>query len=103
MSQESLSKGKIRKGMKIEDILNNDIWDVDYEPHIKLDNSKCRNCELKPCLRLCPAECYTLVGDEVLFSYEGCVECGTCKVVCPENAIEWDYPRDGRGIHFRFS
>ena len=103
MTQEITRKDKVRKGMKIEDILNNNIWDVDYKPHIKVDSSKCRECKLKPCLRLCPAECYTLVGDEVLFSYEGCIECGTCRVVCPMNAIEWDYPVDGRGIHYRFS
>ena len=92
-----------KKALRIEDILNNNIWDVDYEPHIKVDSSKCRKCELKPCIRLCPAECYTLVGKDVLFSYEGCVECGTCRVVCPENAITWEFPVSGRGIHFRFS
>ncbi len=92
-----------KKGLRIEDILNNNIWDVDYEPHIKVDSSKCRKCELKPCIRLCPAECYTLVGEDVLFSYEGCVECGTCRVVCPENAITWEFPVSGRGIHLRFS
>lgn len=91
-----------RKIMRIEDILNSNIWDVDYEPHIKVDNTKCLKCEIKPCLRLCPAECYTLLEGKILFSYEGCVECGTCRIICPEEAIEWDYPVSGRGIHFRF-
>ncbi len=94
---------KKRKISRIEDILNNDVWDVDYEPHIIVDYSKCRECEWKPCIRLCPAECYTMVGGEVLFSYEGCLECGTCRVICPEKAVKWEYPKSGRGIHFRFS
>jgi len=89
--------------MRIEDLLNNNIWDVDYEPHIKVDTNKCVDCELKPCIKLCPAGCYTLSGDKVLFSYEGCLECGTCRVICPKNAITWNYPLDGRGIHYRFS
>ena len=97
------SETKVRKISRIEDILNNDVWDVDYEPHIIVDYTKCKDCEWKPCLRLCPAECYTMVGDEVLFSYEGCLECGTCRIVCPEKAIKWSYPKSGRGIHFRFS
>jgi ferredoxin like protein len=92
-----------RKPLRIEDILNNNVWDVDYEPHIKIDTSKCKECDWKPCIRLCPSECYTLVEGEILFSYEGCVECGTCRTVCPEEAITWEYPVSGRGIHFRFS
>ena len=92
-----------KKPLRIEDILNNNVWDVDYETHIKVDTSKCRNCRLKPCIRLCPAECYSMIDDKILFSYEGCIECGICRIVCPEEAIVWRYPVSGRGIHFRFS
>jgi len=98
----SIEKTKLKK-IRLEDMLNNNIWDVDQRPHITLDTSKCRDCEYKPCIRLCPVGCYTMHGEDVLFSYEGCVECGTCRVVCPEEAITWTYPRSGRGIHFRFS
>ena len=39
----------------------------------------------------------------VLFSYEGCVECGTCRIVCNEfDNVEWTYPRGGYGIQYRF-
>ncbi len=93
----------VRKPMRVDDILNNDIWDVDYESHIKVDSTKCKGCKERPCLYLCPAQCYTLAGDEVLFSYEGCLECGTCRLICPHGAITWNYPVSGRGIHFRFS
>lgn len=98
-----MSTKEVKKKLRIEDILNNNVWDVDYEAHIIVDTSKCVKCEYKPCVRLCPAECYTMVDDKVLFSYEGCLECGTCRIVCPEEAITWRYPPSGRGIHFRFS
>ncbi|WP_243678951.1 4Fe-4S dicluster domain-containing protein [Vulcanisaeta distributa] len=32
----------------------------------------------------------------------GCLECGTCRVVCPENNIEWNYPKSGFGVQYRF-
>lgn len=91
------------KHFRLEDILNNNVWDVDQEPHIRLYSERCVDCPTKACLRLCPAECFTLLEGRVLFSYEGCLECGTCRVVCPKEAIEWNYPVSGRGIHYRFS
>lgn len=95
-------EGKSSKPRKLDDLLRVNVWDVDYEPHIKVDTSKCKRCNLKPCINLCPAGCYTQHGDEVLFSYEACLECGTCRVICPEGAVEWNYPLSGRGIHYRY-
>ena len=89
--------------MKLEDILQSDVWNVDEEPHIVIDYTKCEKCEAKPCVYLCPAGCYTLVGNKVVFSYEWCVECGTCRVICPMDAIKWDYPKSGHGIIYRFT
>ncbi len=92
-------KDEIRK---IEDILQVDVWDVDEEPHITIDSEKCRRCDERVCINLCPAGCFTLLGDRVLYSYEGCLECGTCRIVCPHNAVKWNYPKSGRGIHYRY-
>jgi ferredoxin like protein len=91
------------KPMKLEELLQRNVYDVDKTPHIVVDTSKCRTCSLKPCTLLCPAGCYVLVDDRVVFSYEGCLECGTCRVICPYDAIKWDYPLSGRGISYRFS
>ena len=41
---------------------------------------------------------------EISFDYAGCLECGTCRVVCPRSAeaLKWSYPRGGFGVQFRF-
>ncbi len=101
MNQKTQSVKK-EKPRKIDDILQSNVWDVDEEPHIVVDYEKCSHCKEKPCVYLCPAGCFTMLGDKILFSYEGCVECGTCRVVCPMKAIDWNHPRSGRGIHFRY-
>jgi ferredoxin like protein len=30
------------------------------------------------------------------------LECGTCRIACPHSALEWEYPRSGFGVQFRF-
>ncbi len=90
------------KRMRLEDILINNVWDVDYEPHIVVNSEKCVECDRKPCINLCPAGCFTLLGDKIVFSYEGCLECGTCRVVCHQGVVSWNYPVSGKGIHYRF-
>ena len=99
----TMEEKREEKPRPIDDILQSNIWDVDYEPHIKVDYEKCVACELKPCIRLCPAGCYTLLDNRALFSYEGCLECGTCRIICPMGAVTWNYPVSGKGIYFRFS
>lgn len=74
---------------------------LDKETHIIIDREKCAICEDRPCLFACPAGLFTLSGDEILHSYEGCLECGTCYVVCEQDAIDWRYPKGGYGVGFR--
>lgn len=80
-------------------------YNVDSErAHIRIiDNQVCLSCIRQQCINCCPATCYAPQDDgTVLFSYEGCVECGTCRIVCNEfDNIEWTYPRGGFGIQYR--
>lgn len=103
MSGGARAEGQEVKMMKLDDLLQRNVYDVDEKPHIIVDYTKCDKCPTKPCVYLCPAGCYTLVGGRILFSYEGCVECGTCRVICPMDAISWNFPKSGRGIYFRFT
>ncbi|MCK9195623.1 MAG: hypothetical protein M0P16_01420 [Syntrophales bacterium] len=88
--------------MKIEDKLSLNKFDIDREVHIRVDEEKCKECRLKPCLYACPAECYVERGGRVVFSYEGCLECGSCRFSCKKGAIDWVNPRGGFGISYQF-
>ncbi len=96
-------EASLQKPLRIDDLLQRNVYDVDHRPHIVVDTEKCKKCATKPCVLLCPAGCYITVDDRLVFSYEGCLECGTCRTICPHDAIKWDYPVSGRGVQFRFS
>ena len=76
-------------------------FNVDRESHIRVNQEACKRCQSRPCLYVCPAGLYTLSDEELLHSYEGCLECGACYVACPEQAIDWNYPKGGYGVCFR--
>ena len=89
--------------MKIEDRLFLDRFKVDEESHLRItDPAKCRACKDQPCLFFCPANVYRLEGDTISLNHEGCLECGSCRVGCPELNIEWRFPRGGYGISHKF-
>ncbi len=96
----------IRDRVGLERKLAIDSYNVDpTRPHIRIiDHDVCLQCERQQCINCCPAACYAPLPDgRVLFSYEGCVECGTCRIVCHEfDNIEWTYPRGGFGIQYRY-
>jgi ferredoxin like protein len=39
---------------------------------------------------------------QIAIEVAGCLECGTCLVVCPFGALAWRYPSGGAGIRYRF-
>ena len=90
--------------MKIEDRLALNKYDVDQQSHIRLKEEVCSGCVHRVCLYVCPAECYKFKEEEgkMHFAYEGCLECGACRVACEKGGIEWDYPRGGFGVSFQF-
>jgi ferredoxin like protein len=95
-------KGVLKLMTRVDDALNANVWDVDESPHIKVDTEKCLTCETRQCIPFCPSHDFALLNGKMLFSYEGCLECGTCRVVCPWKAITWKYPLSGRGVQYRF-
>lgn len=73
------------------------------EAHIVLNKEICSKCKEKPCLYVCPAVLYKLdKNGDISFDYVGCLECGTCRVMCKPGGIEkWIYPRGSFGVSFR--
>lgn len=88
--------------MKIDDKLALDLFHVDKEAHIKVNLEICDKCPHHACTNTCPVDNYKLENGKIVFSWEGCLECGTCRIVCDQGAVEWDYPKGGFGISYRF-
>lgn len=91
--------------LTLEDRLGRNVFKISPDSHIHIDHQVCRTaCSVKPCLFVCPARLYTFneERDEVFVDYEGCLECGTCIIVCHEGALSWDYPQAGYGVQYRF-
>ncbi len=41
--------------------------------------------------------------NSVRFDYAGCLECGTCRILGLDTALEkWEYPRGTFGVEFRY-
>ena len=88
--------------MAIEDKLSTTRFNIDIETHIKVNVDSCDACSGKPCLYVCPVQNYVLRDDKMVFTWQGCIECGACRIVCPRGAIEWNYPRGGFGVSLRY-
>jgi ferredoxin like protein len=88
--------------VKIEEKLALNKYEQSGEAHITLSKESCDHCNLKPCLYACPAECFILREDHVTFSHDGCLECGSCRIVCPEGMLQWAYPQGGFGICYQY-
>lgn len=71
--------------------------------HIKLAK-KIDMSEFKKLQIACPAGLYR--QDEsgaIFFDYAGCLECGTCRILCQKSIIEkWEYPNGTFGVEYRF-
>jgi ferredoxin like protein len=88
--------------MAIEDKLSTVRFTIDTEPHIKVNAELCETCEHKPCLYVCPVQNFELIEGKVVFSWQGCMECGACRIVCPKGAVDWRFPRGGFGVCLRY-
>ena len=74
----------------------------DSEPHIAIDAERCRSCAGRPCTIVCPAGLYVWEHSQLVHNCEGCLECGSCRAVCPHEAITWRYPLGGYGVRYRW-
>ncbi len=86
----------------IEDKLAVNKYDVDQDVHITINETICKLCQSHYCLYACPADCYQLTDEHITFSYEGCLECGSCRIACNLEAIEWNLPRGGFGVCYEY-
>lgn len=93
------------KSMSIEEKLGVNKFFVDEKnSHILIQKGPVDPKEAKKLIKACPAGLYSLNEDGSLrFDYAGCLECGTCRVLCSKTLIkEWNYPQATFGIEFRY-
>lgn len=91
------------KRLSSEERLGTSKFAVDEEvAHITLDKEICSKCKNKVCVIACPAGLYSIQGEAVTFDYAGCLECGTCRLVCLPKGLKWEYPRGTFGVEFRY-
>ncbi|MGQ9719492.1 MAG: ferredoxin family protein [Nitrososphaerales archaeon] len=88
--------------MSIDARLSLNTYKVYKENHISVNREKCTICIDKPCISCCPTGTYSWEKDDLIVSFEGCVECGTCEIVCPYKKIILSYPPAGHGIVYRY-
>ncbi|MBY2926413.1 MULTISPECIES: ferredoxin family protein [Rhizobium] len=90
---------------RIEDKLYQNRYLVDTgRPHIAVRPHLSPSPNLLALTQICPAKCYELneIGQVTIVS-DGCLECGTCRVLCEASGdIKWNYPRGGFGVLFKF-
>jgi ferredoxin like protein len=82
-----------------------DKFHVDEEnAHISLKQGNIDMKEFQKLMLACPAGLYLL--DEnggIRFDYAGCLECGTCRVLCGHTILEkWKFPQGTFGIEYRW-
>lgn len=90
---------------RVEEKLFQNRYLVDVgRPHIKVKPHETPTEALMVLTRICPAGCYALNDNgQVEVTPDGCMECGTCRVVAEASGdIEWNYPRGGFGVLFKF-
>lgn len=88
-------------GLKAKLGLN--VFKEDKERHITIKPGMEKDPRLKRAVLVCPAGLYSLNDQgEVEFTIDGCLECGTCRIACGTEVLEWHYPNGGSGVQFRF-
>jgi len=88
--------------MVVEEKLTKTRFNVDIKPHIRINTEICEICQEHTCLYICPAQNYILGNNKIVFSWQGCLECGACRIACPRYAVDWSYPRGGFGVCLRY-
>ena len=80
---------------RVEEKLYQNRYLVDAgRPHIVVTPHDAPSKELLLLTKLCPAGCYAVnAKGQVEISPDGCLECGTCRVIAePSGALTWAYP-----------
>jgi ferredoxin like protein len=78
------------------------VTDAEHFAHITVDEDICATCPHENCMNTCPSQCFEVIDGRMKFTYEDCVECGTCDIVCTPGSVKWNHPRGNFGVNYKF-
>lgn len=89
--------------MSVDDKLGFVKFYTDEEnPHIVINPSFSDEKEIRKLVLACPAGLYRYEDGKIIFSHEGCLECGTCRVLSGGKIVrQWNHPEGWAGVEFR--
>lgn len=93
------------KPLTIEEKLGVDKYFIyEDQAYILIRETPANEQDLERIIKACPAGLYHKNEDgTVRFDYAGCLECGTCRVLCLETVVKsWTYPPGSFGVEFRY-
>ena len=83
--------------------LGTDVFKPHPTPHIIIKPGMEKDPRLKKAILICPAGLYSeSETGEIVFTTDGCLECGTCRLVLGTDLLDWNYPAGGFGVQYRF-
>jgi ferredoxin like protein len=89
--------------MDLKAKLGLDVFKPGGAAHIKIKPGREKDVRLQKMVMVCPAGLYSVNEQgETSLTVDGCLECGTCRLVCGTDVLEWSYPEGGAGVQFRF-
>jgi ferredoxin like protein len=94
----------IKPSVNIDEKLSVDKFYIDEEQHHIVLKESISDDDFRKLVLACPAGLYKVSdNEEKSFDYAGCLECGTCRILCGETGLEkWEYPRATLGVEYRW-
>jgi ferredoxin-like protein FixX len=90
--------------MNLDQMLGMNKYNIDEEhAHIEFVEEPDTQ-EFEKLVLVCPAALYRIDAQGAKsFDYAGCLECGTCRIICGDTIIKkWENPKPTRGVVYRF-
>lgn len=90
--------------VNVDELLSLNKYNVDEDrAHIALQE-QVSDTEFEKLVLSCPAALYKVddTGNKI-FDYAGCLECGTCRILCGKTILRmWEYPQPTMGVEYRW-
>ncbi|WP_301860568.1 4Fe-4S dicluster domain-containing protein [uncultured Megasphaera sp.] len=73
----------------------------EHESHIEINEDYHDEAEIRRLVMACPAELYKYTDGKLVFNHEGCLECGTCRVISIGKGVKsWTHPKGAMGVEY---